>query len=146
MQGELDLIPWITGIASVQRTCWIDPKVLGFVALRGVAGASEKPGCWGVYATGGIGEAQPIKNLFYSRTSVVRLEWLIYEGSSLCWVGWVPCDLMSYAGGRVALGQFDPIQAPRPRRPWLSCVCESGSRCEDDLGVDRRGWEAGQAL
>jgi hypothetical protein len=79
MQGELDLIPWVTGIASVQRTCWIDPKVLGFVALRGVAGASEKPGCWGVYSTGGIGEAQSKKNPFYSRTSVVRLEWLIYE-------------------------------------------------------------------
>ena len=67
------------------------------------------------------------------------------RGSSLCWVEWVTCDLMAYASERVALGQFDPIQAPGPRRPWLSCVGESGSRCEDDLGVDRRGSEAGQA-
>ena len=67
------------------------------------------------------------------------------RGSSLCWVGWVPCDLMACVGGRVALGHFDPIQAPGPRRPWLSCVGESGSRYEDDLGVERRGWEAGQA-
>jgi hypothetical protein len=48
--------------------------------LNGVAGTSEKPGSWGGYATGGMGEAQPRKNLFYSRTSVVRLEWPIYEG------------------------------------------------------------------
>ena len=66
------------------------------------------------------------------------------RGSSLCWAGWVPCDLMACAGGRAVLGQFDPIQAPVPRRPWLSCVGESGSRCEDDLGVERRGREAGQ--
>jgi hypothetical protein len=80
MQGWLEFRPWITGIASVQKTCGIDPKVLGSVALRGGGGASEKPGCWGVYATGGIGAAQPKKNLFYSRTSVVRLEGLIFEG------------------------------------------------------------------
>ena len=80
MQGGLDFRPWITGIASVQKTCGIDPKVLDSVALRGVAGASEKPGCWGVYATGGMGEAQPKRTLFYSRTAIVRLEWLIYEG------------------------------------------------------------------
>lgn len=65
--------------------------------------------------------------------------------SSLCWGGWVPCDLMACAGGRAALGQFDPIQALGPKRPWLSCVGESGSRYEDDLGGERRGWEAGQA-
>ena len=52
---------------------------------------------------------------------------------------------MACAGGRVALGRFDPIQAPGPRRPWLSCVGESGSLCEDDLGVERRAWEARQA-
>ena len=80
MQRERNFRPWITGIASVQRSCGIDPKVLGSVASRGVVGASEKPGYWGVYATGGMGEGQPKKNLFYSRTSVVRLEWLIYEG------------------------------------------------------------------
>jgi hypothetical protein len=34
----------------------------------------------GVYATGGKGEAQPQKNLFHSCTSIIRLEWLIYEG------------------------------------------------------------------
>ena len=67
------------------------------------------------------------------------------RGSSLCWVEWVTCDLMAYASERVALGRFDPIQAPGPRRPWLSCVGESVSRYEDDLGVERRGWEAGQA-
>jgi len=70
----LEFRPWITGIASVQKTCGIDPKVLGSDALSGVAGTSEKPGCWGVYATGSMGEAQPKKNPFYSRTSVVRLE------------------------------------------------------------------------
>ena len=58
----------------------IDPKVLGSVVLRGIASASEKPGCCGVYATGGMGKAQPKTILFYSRTSVARLEWLIYEG------------------------------------------------------------------
>lgn len=67
------------------------------------------------------------------------------RGSSLCWAGQVTCDLMAYAGGRAALGQFDPIQAPGPTRPWLSCVGESGSLCEDDLGVVRRGSEAYQA-
>jgi len=66
------------------------------------------------------------------------------RGSSLCWVGWVTCGLMACADGRVTLGQFDPIQTPGPRRPWLSCVGESGSRCEDDLGVERCGSEAGQ--
>ena len=69
---------------------------------------------------------------------------LFMRGSSLCLAGWVTCDLMACAGGRAALGQFDPIQAPGPTRPWLSCVGESGSRCEDDLGVERRGREAGQ--
>ena len=59
----------------------IDPKVLGSVVLRGIASASEKPGCRGVYATGGMGKkAQPKTLLFYSRTSVAPLEWLIYEG------------------------------------------------------------------
>jgi hypothetical protein len=81
MQGGLDFRPWITGIASVQKTCGIDPKVLGTDALSGAAGASEKPGCWSVYATGGMGEAQSTKNLLYPQTSYyVRLEWLIYEG------------------------------------------------------------------
>jgi len=80
MQGGLNFRPWIAGIASVQKTCGIDPKVLGSVAQRGVAGESEKLGLWGVYATGGMGEAQPQKNLFYSQTSIVRLEWLIYKG------------------------------------------------------------------
>jgi hypothetical protein len=51
MQRERNFRPWITGIASVQRTYGIDPKVLGSVALRDVAGASEKPACWGVYTT-----------------------------------------------------------------------------------------------
>lgn len=92
-----------------------------------------------------MGESRPLKDLIYSRTSVVQLEWPIYEGSSLCWAGRVTCDLMAYAGGRAALGQYDPIQAPGPTRPWLSCVGESGSLCEDDLGVERRGSEAGQA-
>jgi hypothetical protein len=55
MQGERDLRLWITGIASVQRTYGVDPKVLGAVVLCGVVGANEKPGCLGVYATGGMG-------------------------------------------------------------------------------------------
>jgi len=66
------------------------------------------------------------------------------RGSLLCWVGWVPFDLVACAGGRALPCQFDPIQAPGPRRLWLSCVGESGSRCEDDLGVERRGLEVGQ--
>lgn len=80
MQRERNFRPWITGIASVQRTYGIDPKVPGSVALRNVAGASEKPWCWGVYAIEGMGQARPRKNLFYSWTSVARLEWPIYEG------------------------------------------------------------------
>ncbi len=76
--------------------------------------------------------------------SIVLLKWLIYGGSSLCLVEGVTYGLMAYAGERVTFGQFDPIQAPVPRRPWLSCVGESGSRCEDELAVERRGLEAGQ--
>ena len=68
------------------------------------------------------------------------------KDSSLCLVEWVTCGLTACAGGRVTVGQCDPIQAPVPKRPWLSCVGESGSRCEDDLGVEHRGSEAGQAL
>jgi len=75
---------------------------------------------------------------------MVLLKWLIYEGSSLCLVEWVTYSLMTCAGERVTFGQFDPIQAPVPRRPWLSCVGESGSRCEDELAVERCGSEAGQ--
>jgi hypothetical protein len=44
IQGGVDFRLCITKIASVQKTCGIDPKVLGAVALRGVASASEKPG------------------------------------------------------------------------------------------------------
>jgi len=66
------------------------------------------------------------------------------SGSWLCWVGQVPFDLVAFAGGRALPCQFDPIQTQVPRRLWLSCVGESGSRCEDDLGVERRGFEAGQ--
>ena len=62
----------------------MDPKVLGSVALRGVAGSSEKSGCWGVYATCGMGEAQSKKNLFYARISVVCLKSLFMRGYSLC--------------------------------------------------------------
>ena len=84
MQRERNFRPWITGIASVQKTCGIDPKVLASDALSGAAGASEKPGGWSIHTTGGMGEAQPPKNLFYPRTSYcVRLEWLIYEKFSL---------------------------------------------------------------
>lgn len=56
----------------------------------------------------------------------------------------MPSDLMACADGKVTLGQCDPIQAPGPKRPWLSCVCESESLFEDDLDVAGRGWEAGQ--
>ncbi len=68
MQGELDFRLWITGIASVQRTCGIDPKVLGSVALRRIASASEKPECCDVYATGSMGEGSTQKTRFYSLT------------------------------------------------------------------------------
>jgi hypothetical protein len=33
MQGGLDFRPWVTGIASVQKTCEIDPKVLDLTAV-----------------------------------------------------------------------------------------------------------------
>ena len=52
---------------------------------------------------------------------------------------------MACAGGRVALGQCDPILAPGPKRPWLFCVGESGFLCGDDLGFEHRGYEACQA-
>jgi hypothetical protein len=52
---------------------------------------------------------------------------------------------MACVGERAALDQVDPIQPPGPRRPWLSCVGESGSQYGDDLGFERRGWEVGQA-
>ena len=52
---------------------------------------------------------------------------------------------MAYASGRVTPGHCDPIQAPGRIRPWLSYVGESGSRYEDDLGVECRGVEAGKA-
>ena len=64
---------------------------------------------------------------------------LIYEGFFALWAWWMTCDLLACADGRVILGQFGPIQAPRPRRPGLSCVGESESRCEGDLGVGHRG-------
>lgn len=121
----------------------MDPKVLGSVVLRGVVGASEKSGCWGVYETCGMGEAQPKKEPVQRTDFCCLLEGLIYEGLFALLGGRVPCDLMACAGGRAALRQFDPIQAPGPRRPWPSCVGESVSRCEDDLGVERRGSEAG---
>jgi len=76
IQGALEFRLWITGIARVQKTCGIDPKVLGSVALRGIADASEKPMWWGVYATGCMGEAQPQKDLFYS-DFYCPAEWLI---------------------------------------------------------------------
>ena len=44
----------------------------------------------------------------------------------------------------MAFGQVDPTQAVAPRRPWLFCVGESGSRSADDPVVERRSWEAGQ--
>ncbi len=66
MQRERNFRPWITGIASGQRTYGIDPKVLRSVALRDVAGASEKPG------------RRPRKNLLlldiYSPAGVAYLE------------------------------------------------------------------------
>ncbi len=145
MQGEPDFRPWITGIASVQRTCGIDPKVLGSVALSGVAGASEKPACWvSMRRRQGQGSTKK-RTCSTHRLQLSGWNGLFMRDSSLCWVGWVTCDLMTCADGRVTLGQFDPIQAPGSRRPWLSCVGESGSQCEDDFGLDRRGWEASQA-
>ena len=81
MQGGLDFRPWITGIASVQKTCGIDPKVLGSDCLRGVAGANENPGCWGLYEPGGMGEARLNKDPVLLMDFIIQLEWLIYEGS-----------------------------------------------------------------
>ena len=57
----------------------------------------------------------------------------------------MPCALTTFANAMEAFAQLDPIQAPRPRRPWLSYVDESGFRYESDLGAERRWWEAGQA-
>ena len=51
---------------------------------------------------------------------------------------------MACAGEMVAFDQLDPILVPEPRRPWLSCVGESGFRCEIDLEVEHRGQEAVQ--
>lgn len=68
------------------------------------------------------------------------------RGPSLCWVGWVPCEPMACGGGRAAFGQFDPTRARELRRPWPSSVGESGSRYEDDFGVECPAWEVGQAL
>jgi len=66
------------------------------------------------------------------------------RSSSLCLVGWVTYGLKAYAGGKVTLGRFDPIQALVPKELWLSCVDESGFRCEGDLGVERRASETDQ--
>ena len=107
--------------------------------LRRITSACEKPGYCDVYAIGGMREAQPKTIRFYSWTSFAWLEWLIYEERFAYWVGWVPCELMACAGGRAACNQLDPIQAPEPRRPWLSYVGESGFQYEDDLGVESRG-------
>ena len=55
-----------------------------------------------VYATGGMGEAQPKTILFYSWTSVARLEWLIYEGffALFCGVGAMrPVGMRRWEGG-----------------------------------------------
>jgi hypothetical protein len=53
-------------------------------------------------------------------------------------VEWVTYGLMAYAGGKVGLGQFDPILAPTPIRPWISCVGESECLFEDDFCVAHR--------
>ena len=49
---------------------------------------------------------------------------------------------MACAGGKVELGQFDPILAPTSIRPWISCVGESESLFEDDFRVAHRESDA----
>ncbi len=70
----------VTKIASVQKTCRIDPKVLGAVALRGVASVRVRSQGLGRLCDRRHGRDSTQKNLFHSRTSIVRLEWLVYEG------------------------------------------------------------------
>jgi len=114
--------------------------------LKCVAGTNERPGSWGFHATSGMEEAQPI-NEPTSTHELLFPCWsgFLMRGSSFYLMGWETSGLMACAGGRVPLGHCDPIQVPGPRRPWLSCVGESGSRCVDALGIERRGAEAGQA-
>jgi hypothetical protein len=218
MQGGLDFRLSIIGIASVQKTCRIDPKVLAnceklcghlktslirtFRAtgehhtecstrpssdprdvnrhrgkgcsatallanlhvtfhsswerlfsiqldsggLKRVAGTNERPGSWGDLRNqrygGGSTKKEPT-----STHELLFPCWsgFLMRGSSFYLMGWGTSGLMACAGGRVPLGHCDPIQVPGPRRPWLSCVGESGSRCVDALGIERRGAEAGQA-
>jgi hypothetical protein len=89
MQGGLDFRPWITGIASVQKTCGIDPKVLGSIALRGVVWLSEKPGFLGVCTAGGRAQLYPqnpvLLMYFYCPTGVAHLSGV------LRFVGWGGC-------------------------------------------------------
>ena len=77
---------------------------------------------------------------------MIRLEWrgTFTKCSFVYLAEWSTFGLMAYAGGRMIRGRFGPIQTPAPKRPWLSCVYESGSQFEDDLGVERRGSEADQ--
>ena len=157
----------ITKIASVQKTCGIDPKVLARMIYNGSSWCEPtvapetlieyfgrasvcygEKRCWcelgsqGVEAStypGDRGEAQ-LQNepVFAYEILLSWLNSLFMKGSSLCSVGWATCDLTTCAGGREAPHQLDPIQAPVPRMPWLSYVDESGSRCVDDLRVERR--------
>jgi len=66
------------------------------------------------------------------------------RGPLLCSTEWMTYGLTAYVDGRVTFAQFDPIQALMPRTLWPFCVGEFGSRCEDDLVVERRGAKPGQ--
>lgn len=114
--------------------------------LKNVAGTNEMPGSLSLHATNGMGEVQPVKKPTYTYDLLLPC-WsgFFMRGSSFCLMGWGTCGLMACVGGRVTLGHCAPIQAPGPRRPWLSCVGESGSRCVGAHAVERRGSEAGQA-
>ena len=77
--------------------------------------------------------------------SIVPLKPRIMRGSLLCSTEWMTYSLTAYVNGRVTLPQFDldPIQPLMPRRLWPFYVGEFGSRCEDDLVVERRGAKPG---
>ena len=60
----------------------------------------------------------------------------------VCLAGSAPCGLAACANGRATLDQRNPIQVQGPRKPWLFCVGESESRCDDDLGLELRRSES----
>jgi len=135
----------IVGIASVQKTCLVDLKVLdpglweisslqmGLIQGRGTC-ATEDSRCGCITDGPHFPKGGP----------AYRNGLFIDEGSLPCWEERATFDLMACAGGRVTFDPFDPIQAPAPRKPWLCSVDESGSRYGSDLVAGRHGPGIGQ--